>query len=266
MGRAAVATYLGRGQETVRRWEIGESTPNLSTVRDLVKLYGASAEEFSRLTSLLASSKQRGLYEGADVPPELRYLYESEATCLALDAVELENIPGLLQTPEYHQAVQRAQLAEPVPFETALRNLRRQRQELTLHTGTRPQMRWVIGESAIRYLLAEDAALRDDQLDRLRDVDSYPEAEIRVVARFHAAMLGSFTLITPVGAGRFVYLEGLDGGRYIEARDVLSRYTAAFDAVHAIAIPLEEYLTWFLANGESPAAAAATRATASRPA
>lgn len=243
LSRGRAGAHIGKIEETVRRWEVGQIAPNVSTIRDLANLYGASPEELARMTSLVASSKERGLYEDAGVPPELRYLYESEATSRAIRAIELENIPGLLQTPEYHRRIQEAQLTEPAEFETAIRGLRPRRQEIVFSRRQPPHLQWVIGLAALAYLDAEPD-IRDDQLKRLREVDQLSHAEIRIITRFHPAMLGAFTLVTPnVSANHpFVYVEGLDGGRYLEHRDVVSRYEAAFAAVFESAISLEEYL------------------------
>lgn len=243
LSRGRVGDHVGKIEETVRRWEVGQVAPNVSIIRDLANLYGASPEELARMTSLAASSKERGLYEDAGVPPDLRYLYESEATSRAIRSVELENIPGLLQTPEYHRCLQEAQLAEPAEFESAIRDLRPRRQELVFGRRKPPHLQWAIGQSALAYLKAEPD-IREGQLKRLREVNEVPGAEIRIINRFHPAMLGAFTLITPSAAANhpFVYVEGLDGGRYLEHRDVVSRYEAAFAAVFDSAIPLEEYL------------------------
>lgn len=242
--RAEVAAALGVDTETVRRWENGKIAPKKMAIEAMAKLLGASGAELSRMTTLSLESKRRGMFEGNNVPPDLRVLYETEATAHQIHDLQLEHIPGLLQQPEYHRAVQSAQL--PVDDERAdqFRRLRTRRQEIVLGRDPLPRMRFIIGRAAMAYL-DDIPEVKDDQVKRLREVAALPGVEIRVIAGIHAGMLGSFTILTPPhrsGARPFVYVEGLDGGRYLEG-DVVSRYEEAFGSVLTDqSIDLEEYL------------------------
>lgn len=242
--RTEVAAALGVDTETVRRWEIGKVAPKKMAIEAMAKFLDASAAELSRMTTLSLESKQRGLFERDSVPPDLRVLYETEATARLIHDMQLEHIPGLLQQPGYHRAVQSAQL--PVDDDRAeqFRLLRTRRQEIVFGRDPLPRMQFVIGRAAMAYL--DDLPdIRDDQIRRLREAAALPGVEIRVITGIHAGMLGSFTILTPPhrsGARPFVYVEGLDGGRYLEG-DVVSRYEEAIRAVLTDqSIDLEEYL------------------------
>ena len=128
-----------------------------------------------------------------------------------------------------------------------------------------PSVHLVMSESALRYVNDHPVVL-DRQMARLRELDAMPTVRVWIATGIHAAIGEAFTLITPAEGPPFVFLEQPDGGRYEERPVVLSQYRQIWDLVRTAVKPLEEYLTWFLANGESPAAAAAIRATASRPA
>lgn len=242
--RTEVAAELGVDTETVRRWEIGKIAPKKMAIEALARAVGASAAELSRMTTLSLESKQRGLFEGSNVSPEMRVLYETEVTARLIRSLELEHIPGLLQTPEYHLAVQEALLPVDPDLADVLRRLRARRQEIVFGRKPLPKIQFIISRTALLYL-DDYPKLRRKQVDRLREVAAIPEVEIRVITGFHAAMLGSFTMLTPprsTGARPFVYVEDIDGGRYVEG-DVVSQYEAVFGLVRdQQSRELEEYL------------------------
>lgn len=230
--RAEVAAELGVDTETLRRWELGKIAPKKMAIEALARAIGATPTQLSRMTSLSLASKQRGMFEGNNVPPDLRVLYETEATARLIRSLELEYIPGLLQTPEYHKAAQEAQLPIDALLAEKLRTMRMRRQEIVFNRKPLPKLQFLIGQAALLYLDSH-LSVRDGQIVRLRKMAAIPGVDIRVITGFHAAMLGSFTILTPrsnTGARPFVYVEDIDGGRYVES-DVVSQYEAVFDTV-----------------------------------
>jgi transcriptional regulator with XRE-family HTH domain len=244
ISQAEAAAELGVHIETYRRWETGKFAPKPMAIRALADAIGATAQEMSRMSTLSLESKQRGLFEGANVPPDLRALYETEATARLIESLELEYIPGLLQTPEYHIAAQAAQLPIDEEHAATLRALRMRRQQFVFSRDPLPRLRFLIGQAALLYLDAYPE-VRDGQVARLREAAAMPGVDVRVITGFHAAMLGTFTILTPpatAGARPFAYVEDIDGGRYVEG-DVVSRYRKVFEAVlDRQSEELEEYL------------------------
>lgn len=245
MTRGQVASELDKSTETIRRWENGEVVISQSFIKHMCEIYDASPAVMSQLRSMALKTKDPGLFEGRNVPAEARVLWESEVTAQLIRSVELENIPGLLQTPAYHQALQGALLPVSTDEAKAAREMRARRQQHLFDSHQLPAMQFIIGRAAIDYT-AKHPDLHTEQTARLREVAGLPDVDIRVLADFHAGMLGSFTLITPrpsaLGARPFVYIEAADGVRYEESRDVVSLYERIYSAVHESAIPLEEYL------------------------
>lgn len=241
---AELADILGVHPDTIDRWKRGQFAPKKGAIKAIAVATGASSEELSVMNTLSLESRKRGLFEGNHVPAELRVLYETEATARLIRSIELEYIPGLLQTVEYHLAAQAAQV--PIEPEKAamLRRLRTRRQEIVFGRDPLPRMQFVIGVAALAYL-DQHPELREGQIARLREVAALPGVEIRVITGFHAAMLGSFTILTPpasTGAKPFPYVEDNDGGRYVEG-DVVSEYEAVFRMVwDRQSIELEDYL------------------------
>lgn len=230
--RSEVAAALGVDTETIRRWELGKIAPKRIAIESLAKALHATPAELSRMTALSMDSKKRGMFEGNNVPPNLRTFYESEATAVRIRSIVLEYLPGLLQTRAYHRAAQDAQLPIEEELAVNLRELRTRRQEITFGRDPLPQLQFLIGRAALSYL-DDYPEVKDEQIARLLEVDAMPHAEIRVVTGFHAAMLGSFTILTgrpETGAKPFAYLEAIDGGRYLEGH-VVSEFEATFEAV-----------------------------------
>jgi transcriptional regulator with XRE-family HTH domain len=239
-----VAALLGIDRTTYTRWESGKFSPKPISIPAIADAIGATPEEMSRMSTLALDSKQRGLFEGASVPPDLRVLYETEAIATLILALELEHIPGLLQTPEYHRKVQDALLAVPPDTAETFRSLRTQRQKIMFNRSRFPRMQFIIGMSAMLYL-DQHPEIKDGQIARLREVNALRGIDIRVVTGFHAGMLGSFTILTPpdnTGARPFAYVESLEGGRYVEG-DVVSQFEGAFRLIYEQqSQKLEEYL------------------------
>lgn len=243
--QAEAAAYLGKVEDTIRRWESGKNPIAVSFIRDLCGYYDAPADVMSRLTSVAQDAATPGLFEGPHVTPDNRALWENELTAASLRSVELDNVPGLLQTPEYQRAIQAALLPAARDVQAANRQNRQARQERVLGQKNPPDLKCVIGRAVIEYMEV-NPNVRDGQIARLREVNAMPNAQVKVLHTFHASMLGSFYLVTPragaLGARPFVYLEAAHGGRYEEREDVVSLYNEIFSSVHSTAIELEEYL------------------------
>lgn len=239
--------HIGVERTTLQRWENGRVSPNIGNVRALADLYGTTSAEKSRLVALAEHSSQKGIWEGAKVPHQLRALYESESSAHMIRTVELDYIPGLLQTPQYMLEAQKAAGHLEADELSAIRDTFAQRQAVLFNAGasTAPTMRFAFGQSALLYL-KKHMDVYDIQVARLQEAAQRPNVEIRVLTRLHPAMVGPFTLIDadPDGVvAPFVFLESLDGCRYVETRDIVSQYDRAWQRVWAVAIPLEDYLT-----------------------
>ena len=73
------------------------------------------------------------------------------------------------------------------------------------------------------------------------------EADVRVLVPtngVHIAMRGPFTLMDfdDPDDPPLVYLESYIGSRYVERKDHVAAFRAAFDTIRAQAVPVEEYL------------------------
>ncbi|GAA4907107.1 helix-turn-helix protein [Stackebrandtia albiflava] len=236
------ADHIGLDRTTLQRWERGITAPNGGNIIALGNLYRATDAEISRMKTLATRSAERGIWESAEVPAELRALYEAEGTANLIRSLEMDYIPGLVQTPEYLSAAQ-SHLKLSEADAAKVHDVWKKRQAIVFRHPV-PEIRLVFGQSALLYLNGLPEVKRG-QVARLREVASTPGVEIRVMTGIHAAMTGAFTIMTADDLldDPFVFLESLDGCRYVEERHVVSEFEWTFSAVWKSAVPLEEYLT-----------------------
>lgn len=237
------AGICGVVETTISRWESGASPPKPPMVTALGTAYGATQSDIEKMSGWANKAKRRGLFEGPEIPPDGRMLFEAEHVAHAIRAVELEHIPGLLQTPEYLAEVQDAlpEYFEPDHLDR-IRAVRERRQSAQAARTEPPIAQYIIGIAAMTYLTQMPTDVRKGQIGRLRDAVT-SGVDIRVLTKPHAAMLGSFTMIQiSPDHPPFVYLDSVDGSRYLEGEDVLCRFEQTFASAQQSAIALEEYL------------------------
>jgi hypothetical protein len=219
-------------------------------VEKLCAQYGISGPELSHLTMLAVRSKERGWWEpyfdvGAEQTsrPKIPLFLETEQSALRIWVLETEVIPGLLQTPEYLQILQAAQLLMTDEVTESWRGLRTKRQELLYGRDPFPVLEFIIGRAAVDYLDAMPANIRDGQIRRLLEVAAMPSVNIRVLTQLHAAAAGSFNLLYPGDAtDPFVFMDAADGCRYIEDSRIVSMFEQTFSSARDKTVQVEEYL------------------------
>lgn len=240
-----VAAELGVDPSTYRRWESGKYAPKPINVPAIAKAVHATPDEMSRMSTLSLDAKQRGLFEGRNVPAHLRALYELESSARRLWSLELEHIPGLLQTLEYHLMLQEYQLPGDPEYAATLRDLRPKRQKIMFGRLDAPELLFLIGETALRYL-EQRPEVRDPQIARLLEVNRLPNVEIRVITGMHAGMLSSFTIFEPPTITRarpFVHMETLQGDHFVEGDVVSEKFAATIRLIRDTQSQnLEDYL------------------------
>jgi transcriptional regulator with XRE-family HTH domain len=236
-----VADELGIYPETLRRWERGLVAPSKMKLESLAKAIRATPEQLSRMKSLSLAARQRGMFEGNSVAPNARVLYESEATASMIESIGLEFLPGLTQTQAYHRIAQEAQLPTDEARAADLRALRARRQTIIFGRDPLPRMHFLIGPAALLYL-DDYPDVRAEQVERLLEINAMPGCEVRVIRGLHAAMLGPFTRLSLPDTRPLVYVEAIDGGRYIEGA-VVSEFGATFEVVRQKqSVPIQEVL------------------------
>ncbi|TWJ08251.1 helix-turn-helix protein [Stackebrandtia albiflava] len=247
---AELGAMIGYNRNSIVRIESGEQGTKALVIEKICQVLDIPAEQMSLMTSLVVRGKERGWWESFKngAPSKFSLFAETEQTASLIQNWSTETIPGLVQTPEYLAELQSVALPLPHNQLPDIRGFRLKRQELLAKRRDKFRIQLLIGISALHHLDQMAAGIRSDQYGRLAEVDKHGRYEIRVAHRAHAAVDGGFTILTP-GRGpagqvrnSFVYIEFLDGYRYIEKTDVVSRYEQAFESAFASAAPLKEYL------------------------
>lgn len=241
--RSQAAHAIGYSPQTIQRIEEGTQATRDHQVERLGRLYSAPPALMSEMYRYALDGSRRGWWQAhkEGIPSEFPLFLEAEQDAGRIWVLELEYIPGLLQTPEYLRAVQDAQPTLPAAHAEAVRLLRSRRQELLFGRRQPPEIVFLIGRSSLDYLTTLPEVY-SGQLARLRQIAELPSVEIRVICGLHAAMAGSFNVLTPSTGPPFAYVDSIDGCRYIEDGNVVSLYERTFEHVRSSAITLEEYL------------------------
>lgn len=246
----ADAETAGMGhRSTLWRIEAGRAKVRPSTVRALCWLYDADDATGDALYAMARQAEQPGWWEEyrGDLPTWFTLYVELEAAARRISTYQPSVVDGRLQTPDYARAVFAAGYPQPpaddVERQVAIR-VQRQRQLLTRENPV--QLNVVLCESVLLRAVGGPAVLAA-QREHLGVVNQRENVDLRVLtfaAGAHPAIRSQFTVLDLEGEADpdVVYLESIQGGRYLETSSDLARYRGIFAELRERATPLEEYL------------------------
>jgi transcriptional regulator with XRE-family HTH domain len=252
------AAALECSSAKISRLETGKGVPKNRDVRDLLRLYGVDDDELAgRLFALATDGQSQGWWEDyKDLSQETgteyvgRYLaLEQEATSIL--GYEGDMIHGLLQTPEYADALLTA-LAPDVPAEQRERmvELRMKRQAILHERAQLPplRLRVVLGEPAILRPVGS-IMIMQRQLQAIRELvekrsDNVDLRVMPLAAGPHAGLGSPFSIVhfDDTKDQDVVYLEGSQGGTYLERQQDVDRFTRLLESLQGQAWSREESL------------------------
>lgn len=234
-----VAHVLECSNSKVSRIETGQVAATPRDVRDMLELYGVEPERREELVEVARSARKKGWWEAYSdtlVVP----LVGLEVAADRILAYEPMVVHGLLQTRDYAHAMIRA-LRPDLPTGQTQRwvEFRMARQEL-LREESPPTLEVIVEECALRRPVGGREVMRE-QLQALLEISTLPTVIFQVLPLSvgeHAAMSGAFTIyrfINPTDPD-VVYLEHTTSDLYLENRDQVERYGAAFARLHTAAL------------------------------
>ncbi|MFB0632128.1 helix-turn-helix domain-containing protein [Streptomyces sp. AB3(2024)] len=250
-----VARIVGWHQSKISRIETGRSGVKSADIRLLLDAYGevVSPQQRALLEALGASAAgpsahgdaARGRqwwhdYRGL-LPQEYRDFISLEAGARAARTVELSVVPGLLQTPEYARAVTRAALGGlPEPKVDALVDVRLARQAV-LRSDPPLELSAVLDEAVLRRQIGGPGVMRE-QLRHLVEVARLPQVRLQVLpftVGGHLGLTGPFVIFSfpNIADLDVVVLDHLTSSLYLERKEDLEAYGAAFRTIQAHALP-----------------------------
>jgi transcriptional regulator with XRE-family HTH domain len=236
-----VAVQLRCSTSKISRLETGKGIPKSADVRELIRIYGVTAEtERDMLLRLVRESRTEGWWEPytEGVATE-RFFLDAPGRYAALetDAVALLSFDcgpfhGLLQTPDYARAVLSAQLPHHSAQAIAqLVELRMRRQD-RLHGAEPLRVTAVIDESVLLRQVGGPEVMAA-QLRHLLDLMELPHVVVRILpftAGLRRAHMDHFMLLEiPDDLGSdLVYIEGHAGETFLESESDVDTYRDVF--------------------------------------
>ncbi|HEY8474481.1 MAG TPA: helix-turn-helix transcriptional regulator [Natronosporangium sp.] len=250
-----VCDKLGWGRGKVGRFE-GNSwkRPEMSDIRDLLRLYNVSDEVQQELEQLAKLARERAWWrEFGDVYTDNEFPgFEADASKIELYMPLL--LPGLLQTQAYTEA-QMGVSAHSAHWRQQALEARRRRQEILDRTdGTAPQLFAVITEASLLYRWGTTKERRE-QVEHLVALSRRPNIELRLL-RFedglHPGMCGPINIFSfPDDEPPAVYLETDFAIQEVSNQDDVKAYIETFGRIRDAALDADASTAYLIKIAES---------------
>lgn len=204
-----VARALDRSQSTVSRWETARTKPTEADVAAMLTVLGATSTERDRLVELV---RHEGVNDwvAPGIDRQLALLIEYEQVAEIITEVNLNLVPGLVQTEEYSRSLM---VSHGMPLGQAKQStmVRMGRQNVLARVKQPPTYVALVGEQALRYPACSREIMRD-QLRHLQQLAQRPNITIRIlplkVDSFTLALEGRFVLLEFQRESPIVHVEG----------------------------------------------------------
>jgi Domain of unknown function (DUF5753)/Helix-turn-helix domain len=174
-----VCDLLDWGRGKVGRFEANHwKRPEMSDIRDLLRVYGLDEDESAELEQLAMKARARHWWR------EYNEVFQNEFPGFENDSTRVRVfmplvLPGLLQTRDYLEAVLRGSLRSPTWQRKAIEARLRRQEILDRTDGTAPYVVAVITEASLMYRWGT-VADRRDQILHLVELSKRPNIELRI--------------------------------------------------------------------------------------
>jgi hypothetical protein len=225
-----VCDILNWGRGKVGRFEANQwKRPEMSDIRDLLRLYAVSDAEREELEELAILARARPWWRDyADVFENEFPGFESDANRIRVFMPLV--LPGLLQTPEYVDALMLASAAPPVRRRKAL-DARMRRQEILSRSEGAPELIAVITEASLRYRWGPRAD-RHEQIEHLITMSERQHISLRIQRFADGPPHGIFSTVNIFdfadGEPSIVYTETDYAIQEVSDTEEVTNYTDAF--------------------------------------
>lgn len=246
-----VARLVGWHQSKVSRIETGRSGAKPEDVALLLAVYDVRDPQLRQLLEALAETCGESgtqwwhAYRGL-LPSQYRDFISLESRACAARTLETSVVPGLLQTPGYARTVTRAML--PGLSEKKLDSLvevRLARQEVL--RATAPLALGVVLDEAVLHRAVGGERVMKEQLRHLLEMADLPHVRLQVLpfaAGAHTGLTGAFVIFSfpNIADLDVVVIDHLASSLYLERKEELTEYTAAFQRITTQALSHEASL------------------------
>jgi transcriptional regulator with XRE-family HTH domain len=241
--REQAATALGCSPMKITYMETGRNAVRKPELIVMLQFYGADKEHLDTLEQLRQEASRRGWWSTARLPEWLSAYVGLEADATSLRAVELELIPGLLQTEQYAREVHIRAGHMTAPEEVDRRVAARMRRQARLADPDQLPLAAVVSEAALQRCRH---AIGAEQLQHLLAQAQRPNIDVRILP-FEAGphgMGGTFTLLgfpdevlPDIG-----YQEYAVGGQVIDDQETVARLDKLYSDLRSQALGSDESL------------------------
>ncbi|MCG7529090.1 helix-turn-helix domain-containing protein [Streptomyces sp. OfavH-34-F] len=245
------AQLLGWHQSKVSRIETGVSGVRPDDVNRLLDAYGMDDPKLREVLGALAGSAGGGgagwwhAYRGL-IPPQYRDFISLESQARTARTLETSVVPGLLQTADYARAVTRASLdGLPSGQLDSLVEVRLTRQGV-LRSDPPLRLSAVLDEAVLRREVGGRRVMRQ-QLRHLARVAQLPHVQLQLLpftVGGYVGLTSPFVIFSFPTASDLdvVVLDHLTSSLYLERKEDLAAYSAAFRTLQAHALSPEHTL------------------------
>ena len=226
-----VCDILNWGRGKVGRFEANQwKRPELSDIRDLLRIYDAPAGVQDELEELATRARARPWWR--DYPE----IFDNEFPGFENDATRIRVfmpliLPGLLQTPAYVESLMRAGSRPPAWRERALQTRLRRQEILDRASAAAPKLSAVITEASLMYRWGSRAD-RYEQVIHLATMSSRANIELRIQRFIDGPYPGMHSMINifgyPDGEPNLVYMETDYAIEEVSGAESVNTYVQAF--------------------------------------
>jgi len=231
----------------IYRIESGRTLAKPGDIRELSRIYNIPDAQTEELIHLSRSALKPGIVDSYRdvVSGDLGLLADLEAACSRMRAWDGDLVHGLLQTKEYALAILATLRDQSEDVRQRRLNFRLERQRVLMSNDRACDIRIVLGEAALRYVVGSDDVMRD-QIDHLVDLSNDIDIQIRPFsAGPHPWIAGGvFTMLEFPDAAdpAVVYTESHLDSRYMETARELAEYRKIFGELYSTSIPVKEFV------------------------
>ncbi|MEU3406907.1 helix-turn-helix protein [Streptomyces sp. 3211.6] len=246
-----VAERLLVSQSKISRLENGRRSISQRDVRDLCEVYEVEDPRLvDSLMQMAKDSRQQGWWHAfGDIPYSVYIGLETDAA--SLRTYEPQMVPGLLQTPEYAQALIRGALPETAPADVEKRvQVRMHRQKRLSETDNNnaevgPLRLWAVIDEAVLRRHVGDPQLMIRQLQFLIEQSHQPYITVQVMPftmGAHPGVNGQYAILEFPDASdsTVVYIEGVTSDLYLEKANDVQKYSVMYEHLRAQALNVEQ--------------------------
>ncbi|RKN09623.1 helix-turn-helix domain-containing protein [Streptomyces radicis] len=236
------ARVLACAESKMTRLENAQSGIRLVDLRLLLDAYGvADPEQRAEIEKVSREARQKGWWTRYTNLVDSAY---AAYVAVEWDAQEIYNvethlIPGLLQTPEYTEAVIRLQAPDATPEEIQTQLKVREERRKVLGRATPLQLWVILSESILRHRVGSAEAMKR-QLEFLLEASRETNIELQILpleSPMNACLFGPFVIMSFPTAieSPVAYTESTTGTVYYEEESDTERYKTLFRRLNVAA-------------------------------